>query len=135
MARFLAVEECAEAGVAGAAYWQSRAVGENCQPAVLAVGLNAHHAFQIHYVGTVDAHKALRIERRLRMLITRALVRQARLLSAEGKHVTIMTPGPSDLAVMGANLMDGSRRRAVLEQSLRTSAGALARIGLQAEVA
>jgi NTE family protein len=77
----------------------------------------------------------LRIERRLRQLITRALVRQARLLSAEGKHVTIMTPGPSDLAVMGANLMDGSRRRAVLEQSLRTSAGALARIGLQAEVA
>jgi NTE family protein len=77
----------------------------------------------------------LRIERRLRQLITRALVRQARLLSAEGKHVTIMTPGPSDLAVMGANLMDGSRRQAVLEQSLRTSAGALARIGLQAEVA
>jgi NTE family protein len=77
----------------------------------------------------------LRIERRLRQLITRALVRQARLLSAEGKHVTIMTPGPSDLAVMGANLMDGSRRQAVLEQSLRTSAGALARIGLEAEVA
>jgi NTE family protein len=77
----------------------------------------------------------LRIERRLRQLITRALIRQARLLSAEGKHVTIMTPGPSDLAVMGANLMDGSRRQAVLEQSLRTSAGALARIGLQAEVA
>jgi NTE family protein len=77
----------------------------------------------------------LRIERRLRQLITRALVRQAKLLRAEGKHVTIMTPGPSDLAVMGVNLMDGSRRQAVLEQSLRTSAGALARIGLQTEVA
>ena len=57
------------------------------------------------------------------------------MLRAEGKHVTIMTPGPGDLAVMGANLMDGSRRQAVLEQSLRTSAGALARIGLQAQVA
>ncbi len=77
----------------------------------------------------------LRIERRLRHLITRALVRQAKLLRAEGKHVTIMTPGPSDLAVMGANLMDGSRRQAVLEQSLRTSAGALARLGLQTQVA
>jgi NTE family protein len=77
----------------------------------------------------------LRLERRLRQLITRALIRQARLLRAEGKHVTILTPGASDLAVMGANLMDGSRRQAVLEQSLRTSAGALARIGLQAEVA
>jgi NTE family protein len=77
----------------------------------------------------------LRLERRLRHLITRALVRQGRMLRAEGKHVTIMTPGSADLAVMGANLMDGSRRQAVLEQSLRTSAGALARIGLQAEVA
>jgi NTE family protein len=77
----------------------------------------------------------LRLERRLRQLITRALVRQAKLLRAEGKHVTIVTPGSSDLAVMGANLMDGSRRQAVLEQSLRTSEGALARIGLQAEVA
>jgi NTE family protein len=77
----------------------------------------------------------LRVERRFRQLLTRALVRQARMLRAEGKHVTIMTPGPSDLAVMGANLMDGSRRQAVLEQSLRTSAGALARIGLQSQVA
>ena len=77
----------------------------------------------------------LRLERRFRQLMTRALIRQAKLLQAEGKHVTIMTPGPSDLAVMGANLMDGGRRQAVLEQSLRTSAGALARIGLQAEVA
>jgi len=77
----------------------------------------------------------LRLERRLRQLITRALIRQAKLLRAEGKHVMIMTPGASDLAVMGANLMDGSRRQAVLEQSLRTSEGALARIGLQAPAA
>ena len=77
----------------------------------------------------------LRLERRLRQLITRALIRQAKLLRAEGKHVTIMTPGASDLAVMGANLMDGSRRQAVLEQSLRTSEGALAGIGLQAPAA
>jgi NTE family protein len=77
----------------------------------------------------------LRIERRFRQLLTRALVRQAKMLRAEGKRVTIMTPGPSDLAVMGANLMDGSRRQAVLDQSLRTSAGALASLGLQSQVA
>ena len=77
----------------------------------------------------------LRLERRLRQLITRALIRQAKLLRAEGKHVTIMTPGASDLAVMGANLMDGSRRQAVLEQSLRTAESALAGIGLQAPAA
>jgi NTE family protein len=77
----------------------------------------------------------LRIERRFRQLLTRALVRQAKMLRAEGKRVTIMTPGASDLAVMGANLMDGSRRQAVLDQSLRTSAGALASLGLQSQVA
>jgi NTE family protein len=77
----------------------------------------------------------LRIERRLRHLLTRALVRQARMLSAEGKHVTVLTPGPPDLALMGANLMDPRRRQAVLELSLRTSASALAGLGLQAEAA
>jgi len=70
----------------------------------------------------------LRIERRLRQLITRALLRQAKSLSAQGKHVTIVTPGPRDLAVMGANLMDPRRRQAVLEVSLRTSQDSLARL-------
>ncbi len=70
----------------------------------------------------------LRIERRLRQLITRALLRQARALSAQGKHVTIVTPGPKDLAVMGANLMDSRRRQDVLEVSLRTAADSLARL-------
>ncbi len=70
----------------------------------------------------------LRIERRLRQLITRALLRQAKVLSAQGKRVTIVTPGPRDLAVMGANLMDPKRRQAVLEVSLRTSADSLARL-------
>src|SRR6266568_9255611 len=56
------VEEGFEAGVAGAADGQARAVGENSQAAVLAVGLDAHHAFEIHDVRAVDAHKAVRIE-------------------------------------------------------------------------
>ena len=70
----------------------------------------------------------LRLERRLRQLITRALLRQAKALSAQGMHVTIVTPGPRDLAIMGANLMDPRRRQAVLEASLRTSADSLARL-------
>ncbi len=68
----------------------------------------------------------LQIERRLRQLLTHLLLRQAKALSAEGKRVTILTPGPRDLAVMGANLMDPRRRQDVLEVSLRTSADALA---------
>jgi NTE family protein len=66
------------------------------------------------------------VEPRLRALITMALLREVRALRAAGIGVTVLTPGPEDLAVMGANLMDPRRRRAVLETSLRTSAAMLA---------
>jgi NTE family protein len=70
----------------------------------------------------------LRMERRLRQVLTLAVVRQARGLAARGKRVTVLTPGPRDLAAMGINLMDPRRRQAVLELSFRTSAEALARL-------
>jgi len=73
----------------------------------------------------------LRLERRVRQLFTRALLRQARTLGGQGKRVTVVTPGPRDLAVMGANLMDPRRRQDVLEVSLRSSAD----LALQAQVA
>jgi NTE family protein len=68
-----------------------------------------------------------RLERRLRWLLTRALLRDAHSLRSRGIKVTVLTPGPADLAVMGVNLMDPRRREAVLATSLRTSAAALAR--------
>lgn len=68
-----------------------------------------------------------RLERRLRRLITHALLRDVRTLRSRGLRVTVLTPGPEDLAAMGANLMDPRRREAVLSTSLRTSAAALAR--------
>ena len=68
----------------------------------------------------------LRMERRLRQVLTHVLVRQARALGAQGRRVTVLTPGPRDLAAMGANLMDARRRPDVLESSFRTSADALA---------
>jgi NTE family protein len=64
----------------------------------------------------------------LRQVITRAVLRQAKSLAAQGKRVTVVTPGPRDLAAMGINLMDPRRREAVLELSLRTSADALGRL-------
>jgi len=67
-----------------------------------------------------------RLERRLRALLTLALLREVRALRSAGIGVTVLTPGPGDLAVMGANLMDPRRRRAVLETSLMTSPAALA---------
>jgi NTE family protein len=70
----------------------------------------------------------LQMERRLRKALTAVLVRQARALAAQGRRVTVLTPGPRDLAAIGYNLMDPRRRQAVLEVSFRTSAEALARL-------
>jgi hypothetical protein len=44
-----------------------------------------------------------------------------------GIKVTVLTPGPEDLAVMGVNPMDPRRREAVLDASLRTSPASLGR--------
>ena len=67
----------------------------------------------------------LRVERRLRQVLTAAVIRQARALAAKGKRVTVLTPGPRDLAAMGINLMDSRRRQEVLDLSFRTCAEAL----------
>jgi NTE family protein len=44
----------------------------------------------------------------------------------EGTKVHVLCPGPEDLEVIGANLMDPSRRVEVLETSLRTVSATLA---------
>jgi len=67
-----------------------------------------------------------RVERQLRALITMTMLREVRVLRAAGIGVTVLTPGPEDLAVMGVNLMDPRRRRLVFETSLASSAAALA---------
>ncbi len=93
-------------------------------------GTNVHEVYVLAPMASTEPDHPLQphlqIERRLRQLLTHLLVRQAKALSAEGKRVTIVTPGPRDLAVMGANLMDPRRRQGVLEVSLRTSADSLA---------
>ncbi len=66
-----------------------------------------------------------RLERQIRALITNGLLHDVRRLRLAGIRVTVLTPGPQDLAVMGVNLMDSRRRRLVLETSLATSADAL----------
>ena len=77
-----------------------------------------------------------RLERRVRALATGALLRDVHALRQLGMRVTVLTPGPEDLAVMGVNLMDPRRREQVLETSLRTSPAALAgQAEGQAEVA
>jgi NTE family protein len=68
---------------------------------------------------------ASRLERRIRRRVTRRLLREAAKVGGAGAALTVLTPGPEDLAVMGANMMDPAKRLAVLETSLRTSAEAL----------
>jgi NTE family protein len=76
-----------------------------------------------------------RLERRVRALITHGLLRDVRALRSAGVRVTVLTPGPEDLAAMGVNLMDPRRCEAVLETSLQTSAAALGGPEGQPEVA
>lgn len=71
-------------------------------------------------------HPGVRLERMLRRVVTIGLGREERKVRATGARVTVLTPGPEDLAVMGANLMNPAPRQRVLETSLRTSAAALA---------
>ena len=66
-----------------------------------------------------------RLERRWRRQVTRRLVGECQTLSRAGTAVTVLGPGPEDLAQIGANMMDPRRRLAVLETSLRTSRAAL----------
>ena len=63
-----------------------------------------------------------RMERRWRVEVTRACLAEAAVLEAEGTRVTLMAPGAQELAAIGANLMDVTRRRNVLEVSLDATA-------------
>ncbi|EIV93921.1 patatin-like phospholipase family protein [Frankia sp. QA3] len=65
------------------------------------------------------------VERQVRRAATRRLLREVELVEAAGTRVTVLSPGPEDLAVMGGNLMDLTRRAEVFETSLRTTRAAL----------
>jgi len=66
-------------------------------------------------------------ERGVRRILTLMLDREVHALRQRGARVTVLTPGPDDLAAMGGNLMDPHRRRVVLETSLVTSGRVLGR--------
>ncbi len=77
-------------------------------------------SFQLDEPRSVTA----RLERKWREQVTKTCSREAALLRAAGTKVTVLGPGPEDLAAIGANLMDATRRRNVLETSIRTSTAA-----------
>jgi NTE family protein len=65
------------------------------------------------------------MERRIRRAITKGITHDAEQLTRAGAAVTLLTPGPEDLASMGSNLMNARRRTEVLHTSLRTSTATL----------
>jgi NTE family protein len=77
-------------------------------------------------MASVDADRprspVSRIERAIRRAITRGIVADVASLQAAGVRAVLVTPGPEDLTVIGANLMNPRRRTQVLETSMRTSA-------------
>src|SRR5204863_1034486 len=56
------IEKRLEASITCAAHGQAGAVSENGKPAILTVRLDAHYAFQIHDVRTMDAHESVRVQ-------------------------------------------------------------------------
>ena len=67
-----------------------------------------------------------RIERGYRHHATRQMLQEVIRVRKEGTTVHVLCPGPEDLEVLGANLMDPSRRVGVLDTALRTVAASLA---------
>ncbi len=64
--------------------------------------------------GGAPARGADRAERLLRRPMTRRVDREVALLRGRGVRVIRIEPGPRELAAMGANFMDGSRRGVTL---------------------
>jgi NTE family protein len=74
-----------------------------------------------------------RLERRWRQQTTRRMMRECDRVRDSGTDVTMIAPGPEDLAAFGPNVMDPSRRELVLDTSLRTTTTALQRADVTSE--
>lgn len=65
-----------------------------------------------------------RLERQWRRQVTKTCREEMAVVRSTGTAVYALGPGPEDLEAIGSNLMDASRRRLVLDTSLRTSSRA-----------
>jgi NTE family protein len=80
---------------------------------------------QVSFDADAPTQWATRLERQWRNRVTLRVLRETTTVHRHGTEVTILGPGREDLEAIGGNLMDLSRRPAVIETSLRTSAAAL----------
>ncbi len=95
----------------------------------LAAGLGLDHVYvlapMVSFVTDHPSDLLARVERRWRVRVTRRCLHEVARVHAGGSEVTVLGPGPEDLAAIGANVMDAARRRAVLTIAERTSLAAL----------
>lgn len=67
-----------------------------------------------------------RLERQWRQRVTRRCLHEVAKVHAEGTEVTVVGPGPEDLAAIGTNVMAHDQRTLVLRTAMDTVARALA---------
>jgi NTE family protein len=95
------------------------------------IGTSIDEAFVFAPMASIDVERAPsivgRLERAVRRSITKAILADVVKLRASGVRVHVITPVQADLEVMGLNLMDPTRRTAVLETAKRTAAVQLQR--------
>jgi NTE family protein len=78
-------------------------------------------------VAAVGSSPAARLGALVRAATGRRLIQEARQLRERGTNVVVLQPGKDDVALMGLNLMSGSRRLAVMEQARKSVARELRR--------
>ena len=66
-----------------------------------------------------------RVERWVRRIVTRSVRSEVQELRGTGTRVMVVTPTSEDLALIGVNLMNPTRRRDVLETARRTATAQL----------
>lgn len=113
--------------IGGHRYVDGGACSATSADVLAGLGLDEVHVIAPMASFSYDAPTSVagRLERRVRRAVTKRLIREKRKLEAEGTRVVIVAPTAEDLDAIGANLMDPSRRLAVLETSLRTSPATL----------
>lgn len=94
-------------------------------------GTGLDEVYVLAPMASVEADRARgaigRVERLVRRTITKGILADTASLRAEGMRVCVVTPEPADLAVIGLNLMNPSRRTEVFETAQVTAAAQLAR--------
>lgn len=110
----------------GRMYVDGGAVSATSVDVVAHAGLDEVYVMAPMVSFTMDSPSTIsaRLERQWRRQVTKTCREEMAVVRSTGTTVYSLGPGPEDLEAIGSNLMDASRRRLVLDTSLRTSAAA-----------